>query len=156
MNRLKSGRNLVNIGDEPVTVMKTIHIFTNSLSGLWPMVNGKLKAVQVTAFDKGDPSDNYVMLLPKEGVLIRIPDFLSVFLDLDGQPRERSTGQFEFAMQYKNWIPYILNEFVFPRITRNRILYQVYSDRPVWTGILESNSLTITIVEDAAKCSPTT
>ncbi|MBZ0287153.1 MAG: hypothetical protein K8I30_06020, partial [Anaerolineae bacterium] len=142
-----------NVGEEPVTVMKAIHIFTGgSLYGLDPLVNGQPNKAQVMAFERGEKSDDYVTLLPGEGATTRIPDFLSVILELDGQARDSTTGQFDFAMQYKNWIPNVRHKSVF---TGSHFLYEVYGDRPVWTGLLESNALTITIVADPAKCDAT-
>lgn len=142
---------LVNVGDEPITVMKAIHIFTGGgLYGLDPFVNGKRNSAMIQAFDEGEPWDDYVMLLPGEGSLVRISDFLYVIGDLDDKPKDSTTGQYDFAMEYKNWIPYVVDNQVF---TGNRYLFQMYSDRPVWIGVIESNALTITIVDDPAKCS---
>lgn len=145
---------LVNVSDETVTVMKAIHIFTGgALYGLGPQVNGKPNKALPQVFGRGENSDDYVVLLPGEGSITRIPDFLDLISDLDGKPRESGTGQYDLALQYENWIPNVLDEYVF---MYNRFDFQVFADRPVWTGLLQSNTITVVIVDDAANCEKTT
>jgi hypothetical protein len=145
---------LVNLSDEAVTILKTLHFFTGGgLYHVTALVNGKLNSRQVTAFARGDMLDDYVTLLLGEGAVTRVPNFLDLVGDLDGKPRESSTGQFDLALQYKNWIPNVLDELV---LTGNTFLFQVYGDRPVWTGLLESNAITVNIVDAVADCGTTT
>ena len=143
---------IANAGDESVTVLKTLHFFTGGIYyGVTPMVNGKPNKALVQTFDeRSDRSEDYVTLLPGEGAITHIPNFLNLIFELDGKPRESTTGQYDFAMQYWNWIPYVLHDFVFAG--GYRFMFEMYGDRPVWTGRIDSNSLTITIVDHPEDC----
>jgi hypothetical protein len=147
---------LVNVGEESVTVLKRLHIFTGGgYYGAIPLVNGKPNRRIPLVLDKReDRRDDYVALLPGEGTITHIPNFLDLLDELDGQPSESATGQYDVAMQYWNWIPNVLRNFDFAFVATH-FIFEVYGDRPVWTGLLESNHLIITIVDDPAKCGAT-
>jgi hypothetical protein len=149
---VKTWVEMANLSDGSLRVFKTLPIFTGGiLQDVTPFVNGKPNKAQPTALKQPSAveSDYYATLLPNESVVTYIPNFLDLVFDLSGQGKI-TAGQYDLALRYKNLLPNVLNQMTIT--PEGTVQYEVFADQPVWTGILESNHLSITLVDTPEAC----